>query len=155
MNKCLARNNKSRTVGEATKKQNRRAARERDADDHQNRLSVSRDQGKMDLLKGLNGNHLIMVTVACAIALAVMGATSRADVTKLPPQMLGAWCMSDPNSQRLSKRNCYGNPNVADQVILIGNLCDISIAYAIWPHCRNGPCYSTLLLLAYCPGGTP
>ena len=36
----------------------------------------------MDLLKGLNGNHLIMVTVACAIALAVMGATSRADVTK-------------------------------------------------------------------------
>jgi len=71
-NKCLARNNKSCTVGQATKKQNRRAARER----------VSRDQGKMDLLKGLNGNHLIMVTVACAIALAVMGATSRADVTK-------------------------------------------------------------------------
>ena len=144
-NKCLARNNKSCTVGQATKKQNRRAARER----------VSRDQGKMDLLKGLNGNHLIMVTVACAIALAVMGATSRADVTKLPPQMLGAWCMSDPNSQRLSKRNCYGNPNVADQVIMIGKLYDISIAYAIWPHCRNGPCYNTLLLLAHCPGGTP
>jgi len=106
-------------------------------------------------MNGRTIGNLILMTLVCVVIFVTFMAIHPAGAGVLPKEMFGTWCISDPNSKKLSKRNCYGNPNVADQVIMIGKLYDISIAYAIWPHCRNGPCYNTLLLLAYCPGGTP
>ena len=44
-------------------------------------------------------------------------------VTELPPEMLGTWCAHEghhePGEMVYTKFNCYGNPSVGDQVIMI------------------------------------
>jgi len=40
-------------------------------------------------------------------------------ITELPPKLLGTWCMSKLDSKGYSRDNCYGNPNIGDDVIII------------------------------------
>ena len=40
-------------------------------------------------------------------------------ITELPPKLLGTWCMSKPDNKGYSRDNCYGNPNIGDDVVII------------------------------------
>jgi hypothetical protein len=40
-------------------------------------------------------------------------------ITELPPKLIGIWCMSKPDSKGYSRDNCYGNPNIGDDVVII------------------------------------
>jgi hypothetical protein len=65
----------------------------------------------------------LLAATMCLVSVLVASVTARAkDVKWLPAEMMGTWCPTDARGEAtVYGRDCYGNPKVGDDIIVIGS----------------------------------